>query len=362
MLALAAALALGAAPPAAQGGTSAPGPLPSVVGTYLHDLTTPTGPPALTWPNLSIDRERGEVFVIAEGFVRVFDATGMEVHRFGDDGSLGEVLRVAQLEDGDLVVLTTLKGKRAFLRCDFRGELLARFGLNGLPERYADFVPDLMVYRNGKLYFAERGRMRVAVTDTQGTVESVHDLAEIVAGTLTPDLETRPPKFMDGFGVDASGNLLFTCSMMFQGGVVTPEHQVRLFGGRGSLPGRFNIVGGIDADENGYVYVTDRLRSVVTVWDRQLNNLGEFGYRGDDRSNLVAPYDIVAWNGRVYVSQAKDRGVKVFQVKFLEPPPSDAPRAPAPPAPPPERPPPRRELPRPAPGEGPAPTRSGRIG
>ncbi len=350
MLALAVALALAATPAAAPGGTSAREPaLPTMVATFHHDLTTPTGPPALTWANLSIDRERSEMFVVGEGFVRVFDASGMEVHRFGDDGSLGDVMRAAALEDGEIVVLSTLDGKRVVLRCDFRGELLARMPLKGLPENLAGFEPDLMVYRNGRLYFAERGHMRVVVTDTEGAFEKAFDLARTVAAFLPEDSDPKPPAFMDGFGVDPSGNLLFTSSTMFAGGVVSPTGEVRIFGGRGSRPGRFNIIGGIDADENGFLYVTDRLRSVVTVWDPQLHNLGEFGYRGDGPSNLLSPFDVVAGNGKVFVSQAKNRGVKVFRVKFVEPQPAATP----------EPTPPRREPPRRVPGQGLAAARAG---
>jgi hypothetical protein len=299
--------------------------LPRVEAMFAHDLATPTGRVALTWPQIFYDRANSELFLTADGFVRIFDASGMEIHRFGDDGSLGNVTRAVALSDGDVVVLTTLNGRRAYLRCDFRGELSAKFGLKGLPEGFSDFEPDDLVYRDGSLYFAERGRMRVVVTDPGGAYLRSYQLRDLVAATLSRDDERKPPPGMDAFNVDSHGNLLFTMSTLFAGAVVSPAGEARLFGSRGSRPGHFNIVGGITADEKGYLYVTDRLRSVVTVWDRELRPLGEFGYRGDDVWNLLTPYDIAVGNGLVYVAQAGNRGVKVFRVRVLEPPPDPPP-------------------------------------
>lgn len=335
MVALRIALAIAAlsraAPAPAPPAKAAAAALPTVEATFEHDLATPNGRVALTWPSLSYDREHAELFLVAEGFVRIFDASGMEVHRFGDDGSIGFVSRVAALDSGELVVLTTRSGRRAYVRCDFRGEPIAQFGLTGLPESFADFEPDQLVHRDGKLYFAERGTMRVVVTDETGGYRQSFALREIVAAAVGADEERKPASSLDAFNVDASGNLLFTMSTMFAAGVLTPGGELRLFGTRGSRPGKFNIIGGIDADESGNLFVTDRLRSVVSVWDRGLHHLGDFGYRGDDPSNLLTPYEIAAGNGRVFVAQAGKRGVKVFRIRLVLPeaPPQAAPTAPA---------------------------------
>lgn len=337
MLALVIALALAAAPRPAPGerpaSKPAPPPLPAVEAKYEHELTTPNGVVPLTWPSLSYDPAYRELFLVAEGFVRIFDASGMEVHRFGDDGSLGQISRAAVLADGEIVLLTTIDRRRAYLRCDFRGELIARFGLTGLPEAFDDFDPDQLVYRDGSLYFAERGRMRVVVTDVTGGYRQSFDLGALVAAAVPANGDRKPATNMDGFNVDARGNLLFTMSTMFAAGVVSRAGELRFFGSRGSRPGKFNIIGGIDSDEAGNLYVTDRLRSVVSVWDGELRHLGDFGYRGSSASNLLAPYEIAVGNGRVFVAQAGKRGVKVFRVRLVEPEPP-APPGKSPPKPP----------------------------
>jgi hypothetical protein len=321
-LALAASVAASPATPRAKAASpAAPPRLPGLEATYAYELSTPSGPVLLSWPSLAYDRAHDELFVVAEGFVRIFDASGMEVYRFGDDGALGNILRVAVLDDGELILLTTVDGKRAYLRCDFRGELIETFSLTGLPKALAGFEPDQLVHRGGKLYFAERGTMRVVVTDLAGAYRDQLRLRDLVAGALGNDPDRKPPGAMDGFNVDSTGKLLFTMSTLFAGGTATRSGVVRLFGSRGSTPGRFNIIGGIDSDEAGNLYVTDRLRSVVSVWDRDLRHLGDFAYRGDDEGGLSTPFELAVGNGKVFVTQAGKRGVKVWRVRLVDPPP-----------------------------------------
>lgn len=316
MRALAVALAVSAAPAAVP-----PGPAAAtvVVATFEHDLSTATGVLPVTWASLAHDRARAETYVVAEGLVRIFNDAGMEVHCFGDDGALGAIMRVAVLEDGAIVVLSALDGKRVLFRCDYRGELVARLALTGLPDGLSDFEPDQLVHRGGRLYLAERGTMRVVVTDTDGAYRQSFQLRALVEAARRGDADQRTGTSLDGFGVDPAGNLLFTMSTMFAAAVVTPSGELRLFGTRGSTPGRFNNVGAIDADEAGNLYVTDRLRSVVSVWSPELRHLGEFGYRGPGTSNLLTPYELAVGNGKVIVAQAGRRGVRVFRVRFDTP-------------------------------------------
>jgi len=200
-----------------------------------------------------------------------------------------------------------------------------------------------ILYRNGRLYFAERPRMRVVATDVDGTYRQSWDLAGIVASALRSDPDRKPQGYMDGFGVDSNGNLLFTMSVMFSAGVVSPSGDLRLFGTRGSTPGRFNNVGGIDADEEGNIYVVDRLRAVVSVWTPDLRHIGEWGYRGYGGTNLITPYEIAVGNGHVFVAQAGNMGVKAFRIRVVEPPkPPEPPPEPPAPSPPPARPPPQK--------------------
>src|SRR5262249_20525691 len=125
----------------------------------------------------------------------------------------------------------------------------------------------------------------------------------------------RADNDMRGFSVDHAGNMYFTIPTQFSAFVATPDGKVRSFGTRGSSPGKFSVVAGIAADDDGHIYITDILRAVVMVFDRDFRFLGEFGYRGNGAENLVGPSAVVVGNGRVYVSQATGP-VKVFGVQF----------------------------------------------
>jgi hypothetical protein len=124
---------------------------------------------------------------------------------------------------------------------------------------------------------------------------------------------------MNGLWVDGQGNYYFTMPLSFTAFVMSPERALRQFGSRGSSPGRFNIAGSIVTDERGWIFVLDRLRSVVMVFDPALQFVFEFGYRGDGPSNLIAPFDLAVGNGKIFVSQARSRGVKIFQYDFSKP-------------------------------------------
>jgi len=118
---------------------------------------------------------------------------------------------------------------------------------------------------------------------------------------------------MNGFWVDAQGRFVFTMPYAFTAFVMSPSGELTQFGSRGSAPGKFNVVGAVATDEQGNLFILDRLRSVVLVFDPNFKFVYEFGYRGEGPTSLIAPYDLAVGNGKVFVSQARDRGVKVFR-------------------------------------------------
>ena len=299
--ALVGALALGAAP-------GKPFSLPAPEPHFLFDLATTTGASESTWATLAYDREHDELFAVHDGLVHIFNSAGMEIFRFGGDGDLGLVERVALAEGGDLLLLTNISGRRTILRTDYRGELLGPFEPVAIPEEFKGFTPDRIMVQGGKVYLVDTPTMRVVVTDGQGKVEQSFDLASQVK-KKDPELKIG----MNGFWADAKGNFFFTMPYAFTAFVRSPTGELRQFGSRGSSPGKFNIVGAISTDERGTLFVLDRLRSVIIVFDPSLKFVLEFGYRGDGPSNLIAPFDLGVGNGKVFVSQARNRGVKAYQ-------------------------------------------------
>lgn len=284
-----------------------------IKATYLYTLSDFTGPIPYNWVNLAADEERQETYVADPGdkTVRVFNESGMEVYRFGDDGAFGNITAVAVAGSGDIFVLSRTNVAYGVTRCNFRGEPQGKLELKNLPAEYsADFLPDTIVHRDGHLYLVDRNFMKVAQVDLNGVFETGYDLGTI----LGFDEKKRRDSGIVGFSVDRQGNLLFTIPVHFSAYVISPDRKVRTFGVRGSSPGKFNIVSGIAADAKGNIYVADTLRCVIIAFDKDFNFKMEFGYRGLDPGNLIAPMEIVVNNDRVYVSQTRSRGISVYRI------------------------------------------------
>jgi DNA-binding beta-propeller fold protein YncE len=71
------------------------------------------------------------------------------------------------------------------------------------------------------------------------------------------------------------------------------------------------------ADDRGYFYVADRLKSAVLIFDRNFKFVREFGYRGSKPHNLTGPWNLgLDADNRLYVSQLASRGVSVFKITY----------------------------------------------
>ncbi|BDG09216.1 NHL repeat-containing protein [Anaeromyxobacter paludicola] len=307
------ALALAAASSARAAPRAPPAATPP---SYVFDLATAGGLSESTWATIAYDRGHDELFATYGGQVHLFNRAGMEYYAFGGDGDVGSVERVAPLESGDVLLLSRMMDQRVLLRCDFRGEKLGPFELKKLPPAFSGFAPDLVQALAGKVFLVETTAMRVVVADEQGEVLRTLELAPLVT-----KYDSALKLGMGGFWADAQGRFFFTLPLSFTAFELSPGGELRQFGARGSSPGKFNIVGAIATDERGTVFVLDRLRSVVLVFDRNLTFLLEFGYRGDGPENLIAPYGLAVGNGKLFVSQARERGVKVFQYPLPPAPP-----------------------------------------
>ncbi len=282
-------------------------------GRYLYTLSDFTGPIPFNWVGINVDRDRGETYVVDSGTktVRIFNESGMEVYRFGDDGSLGTVTSVAVAGSGDIYLLARTNDSYSVSHCNFRGELLDKLTLKELPQQFAtDFLPDTILAHDNHIYLVDRNFMKVAVTGPDGVFTTGYDLAAI----LGFDDKKRRDSGIVGFNLDRQGNMLFTVPVYFSAYIVSPDKKVQAFGNRGSSPGKFNVVSGIAADDNGNIYVTDTLRCVVMIFDKELNFRTEFGYRGLEPGNLIAPMELAVNNDRVYVAQTRSRGVSVYRV------------------------------------------------
>ncbi len=289
---------------------------PGLRASYLYSLSDFSGAVRYGPVGLYADRRHNEVYVFDGDAVRVFNETGMEIFRFGENGSLGAILGMAFDDAGDIYALSLVRSEREsagapdyfLLRCNYRGEPRERIPVTNLPPEFSGFVPNAMAYRNGRFYLVGMAQMKGVVTDKRGVFERGYDF-----GTMLVDEKERADAEFFGFAADDEGSLYFTAPALYKVFKVSPDGKTASFGKPGGAPGLFGVVSGIAVDSRGNIFVSDKLKSVVMVFDREFRFLAQFGDRGNKPGNLVGPTDLaVDGSGRLYVTQLQKRGISVF--------------------------------------------------
>lgn len=286
----------------------------AVKATFLYSLSNFTGVVPFNYVREFIDSEKNEIYVVTGDSVSIFNGSGMEVYRFGDDLKIGVFMDLSVESDGHILILSRMGSNFRLTRCNYRGEPQARIEIRNLPKTFAGISPTRLLSRNGKLYLADLIVKKVVVTDANGVFQEGYDIAPLLA-----DFEEKPGAEYDivGITVDGEGNLFFTVPTMFKAFRLSPDGQLAAFGSAGNLPGRFNLVSGIVTDDKGYIYVTDILRCTVSVFDKEFKFQAQLSQRGLGPGDLIAPSELVIdKSGKLYVSQSRNRGISVFRVDY----------------------------------------------
>jgi DNA-binding beta-propeller fold protein YncE len=288
--------------------------LPAAAG-YRYQLADFAGPVRHDSPRLHADRHHDEIYTLYANEIRVFNRSGMEVYRFEADSRLGVVVDLAAEPGGDLLLLATgadqghgLRG-RLLMRCTYRGEPVEAVERRGWPDSLADLPVDRLFLQGERLVLVNMRQMRVIETGLDGTYLRDWDLG----ARLGIDESERETVQISGIAPGPGGSLLVTVPVLVKVFAVSPEGEVRSFGRSGSSPGLFGVVSGVATDEAGRLFVADRLRHAVMVFDEGFGFVEEFGYPGNRPENLSGPSDLVVdAQGKVYVAQRGGRGVSVF--------------------------------------------------
>jgi DNA-binding beta-propeller fold protein YncE len=288
----------------------------NISAPYLYNLSNFHGILPLSWVSISVDESRDEVYVLPGQGIKIFNDRGMEVYSFNEAEEIGGASGVAVDDKGNIIVISN--DQREIVRCNYRGERISKMELKNLPPEFSGFFPGRVFFRKGAFYFegssSGSSSIQVVVTDREGLYKDGYDIMALV------NLDEKNSQDADivGFNVDGEGNLLFTMPVMAKAYVVSPDKQVRSFGRRGSKPGTFGVPGGIASDASGsFILVADTLRCVVMVFNRDFVFQTEFGFRGFSPGNLVGPMQLaVDSKNRLYVTQLRDRGVSVYQLKI----------------------------------------------
>jgi DNA-binding beta-propeller fold protein YncE len=305
--------------------------LAEVTASFRYPLSNFEGPVLSQWAKLAVDSERNEIYALHQrkNDIRIFNEHGMEIFVFAE--GFGSAADIAIGEDGDIFVLSRGYQTSTVHLLNFRGEEVAEISLQNVPSTFSKFAADRLVHRNSSLYLVDSDSMRVLVVDEAGRFEKSYDLSREIKPFVPREDRQRELSISDwrkrkledidlnGFTVDNEGNIFFTVPVLFSAFKLSPRGELRRFGKSGSAKGKFGVVSGITTDDMGYIYVSDRLRSVVMVFDRNMIFQTEFGYRGNQPSNLLVPDDLAIDSlGNVYVGQAANRGVSVFKVVHQE--------------------------------------------
>jgi len=297
---------------------SAPAATAEIKASYIYSLSDFYGLIPYSWPRVVLDSGKTEIYVLYQNNIKVFSGNGMEVYEFGDDLDVGGIVDIAVDEETNIFLLTYRGENYAIVRCNFRGEPKETMAIKGLPEALSGFIPYRMAYRKGTFYWASFRRMQIVVTDRNGNYIDSYDIKQMIELGLSEE-EKRKAAELDivGFNVDKEGNMLFTVPTLFKVYRLTPDRKLSSFGAPGSIPGRFGIIAGVAEDNRGNYLVTDKLKSVVMVFDKDYTFLTEFGHRGGNPDNLIGPAEIaIDNNDRIFVTQTRKRGVSVFRLVY----------------------------------------------
>ncbi|MCL7489840.1 MAG: hypothetical protein M8357_16870 [Desulfobulbaceae bacterium] len=296
---------------------------------FLNRLANFEGIVPSLWSRIAVDEERAEVFTLnqRERMIRIFNEHSMEIFSLGDNVELSGATDIDLGEDGDIFVVYPRGKDRQIMRLNYKGEPVAAISLKNFPEDFKEFAPSFLQYMDGALYLADGNSMDVAVTDTNGLFQKGYHLkAELE--NMKEDFKDKPGeeeltdperfKFVDmfGFHVDTEGNIFFTVPVLFAVFKMPVEGEIMMFGQAGGARGKFGVIAGVITDRQGNIYVSDRLRSAVLIFDSSFNFLTEFGLRGFRRGSLVVPDDMAINNekGVIYVAEAANRGVSAFRI------------------------------------------------
>jgi hypothetical protein len=268
---------------------------------YMFSLASQSGKTTLDVPLLSWDPEARELYVLFGDDLRVFNASGMEIHRFEPSFEVGRKMSVTPLPGGDLLVWAIKEGESRLVRCDFRGRPVGEFTLSGIPPDLAG-VGRAGPFRAGdRLYFRDETGSRLAVTTLDGAFIAVREL------TLNFGEEKLEPEDLAqrGFWIDQKENVYFSFPLLFHVAVLGPDGKQRGFGEKGSTAGKFNVIANVAVDEDGYVYVADVLKSTVMVFNPEFRYVGQV-------AGIFRPAGILYADGKLFVAQGRSAGVAVF--------------------------------------------------
>jgi len=304
--------------------------------TYMYKLSDFSGEVPSLWARVAVNPELGEVYALnrEDSAIQIYNNEAMQIFGFGEELGLSSALDITSGQNGDLYVLYSNPLNR-ILHLDYKGAPLGEIVPRDLPDTVRGFQANFMVLNDDKLYLADGEAMQVLILSLEGQYLNHYDLRAALEGQtqkelnqkdlrtsqerkLQDDLKALSSAEINGFSVGGNEEIYFTIPTLFSAFRYNSDGTLEQFGVSGGAVGKFGVVSGIETDSSGHVYISDRLRCVVLVFDKDFQFVTEFGYRGAAPQNLIVPDDIAIndQNGTVYVSQAANLGISVFSLQL----------------------------------------------
>ena len=235
---------------------------------------------------------------VADTFGRAIHVYDLAKSEYSTIAVSGESLVGVGIGGGRLFVTDSSSGR--VLCLDPRGRVLwSRGPKDGL------LRPTGLVTGDDRLYVVDTIGSRVIVLDFAGSI--IDFFGERGNG---PGQFNFPTNIARG----ADGRLYVTDAMNFRIQVFEPTGRfVRAFGHLGDGPGDFDKPKGIAVDSDGHVYVVEGLNDVVQIFDESGRLLLQFGESGSGDGQLWLPSGIAIANDVVYVADAANRRVEMFE-------------------------------------------------
>lgn len=188
--------------------------------------------------------------------VFIFDGQGKYLREIGSNDIFERPTGIAVGEDKIYVVDTHAHQVLVFSAQD--GQLLFRFGRNGIMDSEFHYPTHIFIDNNSQLYVTDSLNFRVQIFDCDGNFLSSFGKFGDAIGDFSK------PK---GIAVDSDGNIYVADSQLDNVQIFDRFGRLLLvFGGSGSQPGRMSLPAGIFIDRNDRLYVADSYNRRIQVF------------------------------------------------------------------------------------------------
>lgn len=241
----------------------------------------------------------------ADQRVYVADSVGGVIHVFDNEKSGYSTIKV----DAESLIGIAIVGEQIFVTDSVGGKLLCidrkgrilwrRDGRDGFKR------PTGIAASNSLLYVVDTLANNVRTVGLNGTLFESFGRRGAAPGEF--NFPTNISRLSDG-------RLLVTDSLNFRVQILSRDGgALGTFGQLGDGPGDFDKPKGIASDSQGHVYVVEGLNDVVQVFDTEGRLLLTFGGSGNGPGEFWLPSGIAIVNDVVYVADAANHRVQMFQ-------------------------------------------------